>query len=180
MSYTIHTIENAPAAAKPVLEAVKGKFGMIPNLLGLMAGSPETLKGYLTLADLFAESPLLSGAEKQVVIFATSVANDCNYCVTVHTVLNKDLPQAELDALLAGKPLADAKLQALRVFTEKVVNGRAALNGPEKQALTAAGYTEAQVLAVLLGVAQKTLSNYVNHLAETPLDQAFAAKAWKK
>ncbi|MGH3432460.1 MAG: hypothetical protein ACRDQB_06455 [Thermocrispum sp.] len=40
------------------------------------------------------------------------------------------------------------------------------------------GFTRRQVLDVLAGVAMKTLSNYANHLAHTPLDDAFAAQAW--
>jgi alkylhydroperoxidase family enzyme len=43
----------------------------------------------------------------------------------------------------------------------------------------AAGFTRAQVLEVILGVAMKTISNYSNHIAETPLDEAFAGAAWK-
>jgi hypothetical protein len=35
------------------------------------------------------------------------------------------------------------------------------------------------VLEVILGVAMKTISNYSNHIAETPLDEAFAGAAWK-
>lgn len=42
----------------------------------------------------------------------------------------------------------------------------------------AAGYTKAQILEVILGISFKTLSNYTNHIADTPLDAAFAAKAW--
>jgi alkylhydroperoxidase family enzyme len=42
-----------------------------------------------------------------------------------------------------------------------------------------AGYTKAQVLEVILGISFKTLSNYVNHVTETPLDDAFATQAWK-
>jgi hypothetical protein len=42
----------------------------------------------------------------------------------------------------------------------------------------AAGYTQAQILEVILGVTFKTLSNYTNHIAETPLDAAFAPNAW--
>lgn len=42
----------------------------------------------------------------------------------------------------------------------------------------AAGYTRENILEVVLVVALKTLSNYINHLADTPLDQQFEAFAW--
>ncbi len=89
------------------------------------------------------------------------------------------MPAEVLAALRSGEPLPDAKLQALATFTEQVVERR----GWAQDALEpffAAGYTRQHVLEVILGVTQKTLSNYTNHLAETPLDDAFAAQAWQK
>ena len=43
----------------------------------------------------------------------------------------------------------------------------------------AAGFTRAQVLEVILGVTYKTLSNYTNHVVDTPVDQAFSAREWR-
>jgi alkylhydroperoxidase family enzyme len=42
-----------------------------------------------------------------------------------------------------------------------------------------AGYSSQQALEVVLGIGLKTLSNYTNHLADTPLDEAFAGRAWQ-
>jgi alkylhydroperoxidase family enzyme len=42
----------------------------------------------------------------------------------------------------------------------------------------AAGYTQAQLFEVILGISYKTLSNYVNHIADAPLDNAFFAGKW--
>jgi alkylhydroperoxidase family enzyme len=43
----------------------------------------------------------------------------------------------------------------------------------------AVGFTQRQILDIMVGVANKTLSNYINHLAHTPPDDAFAAPAWE-
>mgnify|MGYP006989125510 FL=1 len=39
--------------------------------------------------------------------------------------------------------------------------------------------SRAQILEIILGLSFKKLSNYVNHVVDTPLDDAFAPKAWK-
>ena len=46
------------------------------------------------------------------------------------------------------------------------------------QTFIGAGFSREQVIEVILGITQKTLSNYVNHLADTPLDDAFAPREW--
>ena len=45
--------------------------------------------------------------------------------------------------------------------------------------LLGAGYTRAQILEVIVGIAFKTLSNFTNHLADTPIDKQFASFAWE-
>lgn len=84
-----------------------------------------------------------------------------------------------VDAIRDGRTIGDQKLEALSRFTAEVVTTRGWPSDDAKQALENAGYTPAQALEVVLGVTVKTLSNYVNHLAETELDDAFAAKAWE-
>ena len=73
----------------------------------------------------------------------------------------------------------DAKLEALRVFAEQVNVSRGRPTTAEVDALLAAGYTNRTVLEVVLGTSMKVLSNYTNHITETPLDDAFAGNAWK-
>ncbi|TAK33558.1 MAG: hypothetical protein EPO40_00060 [Myxococcaceae bacterium] len=90
--------------------------------------------------------------------------------------MQRDDPQF-IDALRDGRPLGDAKLEALRGLTTALVRGRG--HAPsEVEAFVAAGYRVEQVLEVLVGVTMKTLSNYTNHLAATPLDKVFQARAW--
>ncbi|WP_366524330.1 hypothetical protein [uncultured Roseobacter sp.] len=72
----------------------------------------------------------------------------------------------------------DAKLEALRTFTLVVVRNRGHVTQADLDAFYAAGYGEQQVLEVILGVAQKVLSNYTNHIAQTPVDPAFTQFTW--
>jgi alkylhydroperoxidase family enzyme len=84
------------------------------------------------------------------------------------------------DALRDETPLPNARLEALRDFTLAVTRGRGHVDEAELQAFFDAGFTKRQVLEVILGLSQKVMSNYTNHLAETPVDEAFKSFAWEK
>ena len=181
MTYPVHTTETAPDTAKPTLAAAEKGFGFVPNLLGVMANAPALVSAYTTLSGIF-DSASLNRAERQVVLLTTSYENDCAYCMAAHSAIAgmQSVPQEVIEGLRAGQSLADAKLEALRVFTRAVVVSRGWVSEAEKAAFFAAGYGEQQVLEVVLGVGLKTLSNYTNHIAETPLDAAFAPLTWSK
>jgi AhpD family alkylhydroperoxidase len=153
---------------------------MVPNLLGTLAESPQTLKGYLALAGLFEETSL-SPEERQVVLLAVSFENACEYCMAAHSMgaRRQGVAAHVIDALRNGAALPDARLEALRVFAQAVVRQRGWAER-EAESFVEAGFTKAQLLDVVLGVAQKTLSNYVNHLAHTPLDAALEPEKWHK
>ncbi len=179
MNIQLQTIDSAPAASRPLLQGAQKALGFVPNLYAAFANSPAVLKAYGQLSAALGETSL-DAAEQAVVTIAASVDNDCHYCVAAHTTIGQmgRVDPAVLDALRDDRPIADPKLEALRTFTKAVVNGRGHLTAEQQDAFLAAGYTAAQALEVILGVTLKTLSNYTNHLAATPLDEAFAANAW--
>ncbi|WP_256936082.1 carboxymuconolactone decarboxylase family protein [Caballeronia sordidicola] len=87
---------------------------------------------------------------------------------------------AVIEALRAGVPLPNAKLEALHRFTTLVVRDRGFVPEVDIVAFLAAGYTRQNVLEVVLGVAAKVMSNYTNHLAHTPLDIFMKGNEWTK
>lgn len=111
---------------------------------------------------------------------AINVEHHCHYCVPAHTALAhmQGVDEPTIEALRAGKPLADAKLEALRQFTLAVVRERGDVPEAQVAAFFAAGYGPREALDVVLGLAQKVMSNYVNHLADTPLDDFAKKFAW--
>jgi len=179
--FTVFSLEQAPEGSREVLTQVKKQFGFVPNLMGVLAHAPATLSAYVSLSDLFSRSSL-SPVEQQVVLLTVSIENDCRYCVAAHSLGSKmtGVPADVLTGLRSGTLLAGAKLQALREFTLKMVQSRGRLSDADMQAFTAAGYNQQNVLEVILGVAMKTISNYTNHVAGTPLDRAFQSEEWHK
>jgi len=181
MTYAVHTVATAPESAKETLAGAQKAFGFLPNLLGVMAEAPALLKAYRALAGLFEETSF-TPTERQIVLLTASYENGCTYCVAAHSVIAdvQKVPADVVDAIRGGAPIADKKLEALRRFAAAVVKTRGWLSDAEVAAFLNAGYTPAQVLEVVLGVGFKTLSNYTNHIAETPLDGAFAKASWSK
>ena len=179
--FQIHTKDTAPADSLPFLEAAEKKFGFIPNLIGELAESPATVEAYLTLGGIYGKSSF-TPAEQQVVLLTANYENECHYCMAAHSAGAKmaKLSDVAIDALRAGTPIPDTKLEALRVFARKVVTQRGWVDPSDVTAFLNAGYSKANVLEVVTGVALKTISNYVNHIAETPLDDKFAALKWEK
>jgi AhpD family alkylhydroperoxidase len=181
VQFTVHDENTAPDDARPVLEAAKQRMGFITSLSAVMAESPELLAGYGAVFEQFTKSSL-PGPAKHVVWITTSVENGCEYCVAAHSTvaLKAGVDAAVVESVRAGKPLADPALQAVRVFTESLVENRGWVSDAEVEEFLAAGYTRRNVLDVVLGVGVKTLSNYTNHVAHTPLDPAWADQAWTK
>lgn len=131
------------------------------------------------IGQLFEKSSS-SPTERQTVILATSRFNECDYCMAAHSVIAgmQEVPTDVIEAIRDDRPIDDPRLEALRVFTNTVVETRAHVSSGDIEAFLAADYSKAQVLEVIFGISFKTLSNYVNHVAETPLDDAFATQAW--
>lgn len=179
--FKIHTKDSAPADSKPTLEAVEKKFGFIPNVIGGLAESPGAVKAYATLSGIFGESSL-DATEQHVVLLTVSRLHECDYCMAAHSTSaeKRKIPREIVEALRSGGEISDERLEALHKFTALMVEKRGALSDDEIKAFIDAGFTRAQVLEVIVGVAMKTISNYGNHLMETPVDAVFQAKVWKK
>lgn len=176
-----HDLDTAPEASKPLLETSRKSFGRLPGLHRVMAESPQHLEAYQVLHRLFQQTAF--DAEEMTVVWQSiNVEHACHYCVPAHTGIAKmmKVDDAIVDALRDETPLPSPKLEALRTFTLQVVRRRGALEPGQLQAFFGAGYDHRAVLDVILGVAQKTMSNYVNHLAETPLDDFAKPFAWER
>lgn len=179
--YTQHTPESAPAGSRSILDAAKNSLGFVPNLYATMAESPAVLEGYTTLSRIFGKASF-DETERQVILLTASFENGCDYCMAAHSTIAAGGGVADdvITALRDGAPIGDARLDALARFARLVVQERGWVGESALEAFLAAGFTRAQALEVVLGVGLKTISNYVDHLAEPPLDSAFEAQAWKR
>ncbi|PKG76123.1 carboxymuconolactone decarboxylase [Shewanella sp. GutCb] len=178
--FKLHTVETAQAKSKPILENAAKQMGAVPGLFAVMAESPNTLEAYTQLHQQFASSSF--NAEELTVVWQTiNVEHQCHYCVPAHTGIahSMKVDGALTDALRNREPMPTPKLQALQDLTLSMVRNRGNVSQAELEAFYAAGYGQQQVLEIILGLSQKVISNYVNHVAQTPVDKMFEQFAWK-
>ncbi|BDZ43598.1 hypothetical protein GCM10025865_28970 [Paraoerskovia sediminicola] len=177
--FPMHDESTAPEESKSLLAGSKKQNGMIPGLHATMAEAPGLLDGYLHLHQLFLDSSF-DDDETTVVWQSINVEHSCHYCVPAHTGIAKRMgvDDAITDALRDGTALPSERLEILRTFTLAMVRGRGDVDQAVLDDFLAAGYTKRQVLEVVLGVSQKVMSNYTNHLARTPVDEPFRKYEW--
>jgi len=177
----IHTIETAPKESKQLLENSKSAYGYVPNLHGALAEAPGLLKAYQDIHELFVNSSF-NNDEITVVWQTINVEHECHYCVPAHTAIAKAMKvdDAITEALRNKTELPSSKLEVLRSMTLSMVRNRGNVSKEEIQKFYDAGFTQRHLLEIILGLSQKTISNYTNHIAETTLDKGFEKYAWKK
>lgn len=180
-TFEIHNVETAPEGSKKSLENSIKAFGMIPNLHGVLSESPVALEAYKTLHDTFQKTSF-DKDELTVVWQTINVYHECHYCVPAHTAIAgmMEVDAAITEALRNGTKLPTEKLQVLHETTLKITENRGVLSEEELKAFFAVGYGQQQVLEILVGLSQKVISNYTNHLAKTPVDAPFEKFAWSK
>ena len=172
----VHTLESAPEGSKPLLQNSIKNFGSVPSLHGVMAESPVVLEAYQMLHKWFQESSF--DAEELTVVWQTiNVEHECHYCVPAHAAIARmmKVDDALTAALRHRQPMPNTRLQALHDTTLLIVRNRGVVDEADIAEFYAAGYTSKQLLEIILGLAQKVMSNYINHLADTQIDERFAA-----
>jgi uncharacterized peroxidase-related enzyme len=173
------TIDTAPQGSKETLQNIQKGFGFIPNLMATFANSPAVLNGYMGL-DAAWSSSSLTPKEQQIILLTTSVENNCRYCTAAHSTILKGMMKVDasvVQAIRSKSALEDRKLQALVSFTREAVGERGFVSENTKENFRTAGYSDITMMEVLVGVALKTVSNYLDHLNPTPIDSAFASEA---
>ena len=165
------SIEDAPAAAQPLLQAVNKQLGTVPNLFRLVANSPAALEGYLGLSGALAKGALPAATRERIAL-AIAEINGCDYCLSAHTYLAKNLAKLDDVEITANRrgastdPIADAAVR----FAAAVALKRGQIDAEQLEEVRRAGYTDEQVIEIVQHVALNTWTNYINEVAKTDID----------
>ncbi len=175
LSFPIHTIDSSEGERKDLLERITDTYGFVPNLLGAMVESPATARAYVALGAEVASNTTLTVEERTVAWFAVIKANNCHYCLPAHTAqaVADKVDASVVEAARNTGKYASARLQTLHDFVHALVETRGRPGESSTSAFQDAGYSAEQALECVLIVAQKTLSNFVNALVDTPVDDVF-------
>lgn len=177
--FTLLDSATAPAGSGAILDSVQSAWGFVPNLHRVLATSPAALEAYAALW-MVAEKTGFTAIERNIAYLAIIYENECLYCMPGHSNLSKmaHVPAEHIAAVREGRPIADSKLEALRVFAADVTRYRGAVSQAQVAAFKAVGYDNQAVLDILVLAATKLISNYANHLADTPLDDFMKGAEW--
>ncbi|MEZ4364107.1 MAG: carboxymuconolactone decarboxylase family protein [Kofleriaceae bacterium] len=176
-----HTVETAHASASALLEKAQKQLGFVPNMYARMAQLPGLLESYSAGYEAFRSQGGFAPPEQEVVLITISRDNQCRYCVAAHSMIGKHVtkvPEDVLTALRAGAAIADPRLAALSTFTSQMLASRGNPTAEQVATFLRAGFEERHVLAIVLAISVKTISNYANHVFHTPIDTAFASFEW--
>ena len=162
--------------AEQVHGKAKQALGFVPNLIKEMTQeNPAVGDVYLTAQGLLEEGGVLSPAEQQAVILAVSSYNDCHYCTKAHAVAGQ---QAGLDAetvetINEGGLPTDDRLRALVRASRRLLGKRGWLSDGDEAEFADLGLERPELYEIITLIGIKTMSNYVNHIAGTEVDEPF-------
>jgi len=176
--FTDHTIESAPPAARRAMTGVSKELGYLPAAVARMAESPQLLDGFRRLNGIF-EGTELDPLARETVVMTIATRNDCHLCLAMHTARLVALgAQPDLIAALrAGVPLGDQRLEAVRVFTLRVLDTAGNVGGDALDDFLRHGFTNQNALEVVLGIGTYTMSTLANRLTGAPVDDQLSAFA---
>lgn len=160
----------ATGKAKDLLDAVKAKLGLTPNMMRTMASSPAVLEGYLGFGAALGGGSLPARLREQIAL-AVAEANGCDYCLAAHSALGrmvglKDEEIAKSREGISTDPQADAALK----FAAAVVAGKGNVSDEEFAQVRGAGFTDGEIAEILASVAINVFTNYFNKTAGTAID----------
>jgi uncharacterized peroxidase-related enzyme len=165
------TVEAAPVSSHSLLNAVKAQLGLVPNLFRLVATSPAALEGYLSLSGALGKGDLPAATRERIAL-AVAEVNGCDYCLSAHTYLARNvakLDDAEISANRNGAS-NDIKADAAVRFAVKITKLRGHITNEDFQTVKQAGYTDSQIIEIVQHVALNTWTNYINSVAQTDID----------
>lgn len=162
--------ETVTGPAQQLLEAVKGKLGVVPNMMRTMAHAPAVLEAYLNFSGALAKGSL-DGKTREAIALAVGQANKCQYCVSAHTILGKKsgLNDAEVTAARTGES-ANPKLAAILRLAMAINNKQANISDADLSAARQSGVTDAEIAEVVGVVSLNVFTNYFNHVADPQID----------
>jgi uncharacterized peroxidase-related enzyme len=162
--------QTAQGKAKQLLDAVKAKLDIVPNMTRSMAVSPPVLEAYLGFSAALTHGVLLPKVREQLAL-DVGEANHCDYCVSAHSAIGKHAGLTDQDILDSRRgSSADAHVDALLRFARTVVAKRGVVDDADIAAVRAAGHGDAEIAEVVAHVALNIFTNYFNNVASTAFD----------
>ena len=167
--YAIPARNEVSAANQAIFDNLKKAIGFTPNLYAYFAKSETALQDYLALQN---RKSTLRAKEREAINLVTSQINGCRYCQSAHTAIGKmnGFTDEQVIELRKGSAGFDSKLDALVKLTKSITVNRGHADPVLVEAFFEAGYTEANLVDVIIVVGDKIISNYIHNLTGFEID----------
>lgn len=168
-TFTIPTREQVSAENQAIFDNLTKMVGHVPNLYAVFANSDHALGNYLAFS---SGKSSLRAKEKEVVNLVTSQVNNCVYCLSAHTALSKlqGFTDEQIIEIRKAEITFDTKLDALAKVVKSIVDNKGHAAPELLDNFYASGYTEGNLVDVILIVGDKTITNYLHVLTNVPVD----------
>lgn len=153
-----------------LLQAVKAKLGLIPNMTRAMAESPAVLASYLAFTESLGTGKLAPRL-RELIALAVAESNGCDYCLSAHSAIGGllKIPQADIEAARSADSADDRTRAALR-FARAVIDARGHVSDDELAGVRKAGWSDAEIGEIVATVALNVFTNLFNSVAATEID----------
>ncbi len=164
------THKTATPDQQALLDAVRHKLGMVPNFLAVLCQSPEALQAFLGLHQI-AETGALDAQTRERIALVIAQENSCQYCVSAHSAIGRKagLTNDEIAANRNGSS-QDQKAQAALSFATAINTHKGDLTDAEFQAIRQAGYSDAEIVEIIVHVGMNILTNMIGKISDTEID----------
>jgi uncharacterized peroxidase-related enzyme len=173
--FSVPTRDQVSTDNQAIFDNLKKMLSFVPNLYATFAHSATALGTYLTLQN--AKSSL-NAKQREVVNLVVSQVNECEYCLSAHTAVGKmvGFTEAQILEIRRGRASFDPKLDALARFVREATEKRGHIAAASTEAFLEAGWTEGNVVDVIMVVGDKIISNYLHGVTKVAVDFPAASK----
>ena len=177
--WPVPALDGLPDDIRARILAVQETAGFVPNVFVTLAHRPDEFRAFFAYHDALMEKEGgLTKAEREMVVVATSGANDCTYCVVAHgailRIYAKNPRVADQVAVNYRKAEITPRQRAMLAFALKVATDSAALEDADYEAVRAHGFTDEDIWDIGAIAAFFALSNRMaNLISMRPNDEFY-------
>ena len=174
-TFEVPTLDKVSEKNKSILSQMNEKLGFIPNIYATYALSENALERYTTFAN---GKTSLNNKEKEVVNLVVSQANGCTYCLAAHTAIGKmnGFTDEQIISIRKGDASFNPKFNALVKATKDIIENRGKVDESSISGFFEAGYTQENLVDLVVGIGEKTITNFLHNITDIPIDFPEAEK----
>lgn len=168
-TFNVPTRDQVTENNQEIFDTLEKMVGFVPNLYATYAYNDTALKDYLTLQN---RKSTLSAKEREIINLVVSEVNQCYYCLSAHTAIGKmngftddqilDIRRVEVEF--------NEKYDALAKFVQNSVINRSKPSAEITESLFEVGYTEANMIDIIMVIGDKMISNFIHGTTNIPID----------